>query len=273
MLLCLAYWFFFTVTAVSDLYDQHRVDGLFSTYSTPTKVNYGLVIHPQQTDPCIRSKLGIQFSGLTSAYDSNETLRRRCLEGHSRSRLYPIKEEFPSLIIGSDHQPVFCLGVMSVDGQYFEKVLASFSQMSSFPILFDANWTFLNWRANMFWQNLRQYGATKTERFWLAMVSAILNGVAFIWFGSVSLVANVPLLLALRQSPTYCGKCTIRIYCRQLSRDSYLWHRSLRSFLVDKLFVLYRRDDGDLRSIVSSAMVRSKAIPSGLAPREFVVCN
>ena len=55
----------------------------------------------------------------------------------------------------------------------------------------------------MFWKNLSQYGATKTERFWLAMVSAILNGVAFIWFGSVSLVANVPLLLALRQSPTY----------------------------------------------------------------------
>ena len=35
------------------------------------------------------------------------------------------------------------------------------------------------------------------------MISAILNGIAFIWFGSVSLIANVPLLLALRQTSTY----------------------------------------------------------------------
>lgn len=111
MLLCLAYWFFFTVTAVSDLYDQHRVEGLFSTYSSPTKVNYGLVIHPQQTRS-LHQELNrrIQFSGLTSAYDSNETLRRQCLDGHSRSPLFPIKEEFPSLIIGSDQQLSILLG-------------------------------------------------------------------------------------------------------------------------------------------------------------------
>lgn len=111
MLLCLAYWFFFSMTAVSDLYDQHRVEGFFSTYTTPTKVHYGLVIHPQQTRSLHQELTRrIQFSGFTSTYESNETLRRVCLEGASPSRLHPIKEEFPSLIIGSDHQASIVLG-------------------------------------------------------------------------------------------------------------------------------------------------------------------
>ena len=46
----------------------------------------------------------------------------------------------------------------------------------------------------------QRMGSRPIERWTLALFSGLLNGAAFIDFGSLSLIANVPLLLALRRS-------------------------------------------------------------------------
>ena len=46
-------------------------------------------------------------------------------------------------------------------------------------------------------------GQTAKQRWVLASLAGILNGIAFIHWGAFSLVANVPLLLALRHAGTY----------------------------------------------------------------------
>ncbi|MEE2755112.1 MAG: nitrilase-related carbon-nitrogen hydrolase [Myxococcota bacterium] len=50
---------------------------------------------------------------------------------------------------------------------------------------------------------VKEFGRTTRERWALATLAGIFNGIGFVYFGPMSLIANVPLLCALRYSPSY----------------------------------------------------------------------
>ena len=50
---------------------------------------------------------------------------------------------------------------------------------------------------------IQLFGLSARERWALSTLAGILNGIGFVYFGAASLIANVPLLLALRYSRSY----------------------------------------------------------------------
>ena len=103
------------------------------------------------------------------------------------------------------------------------------------------------------------FGGRARERWILASLSGVLNGIRFfIYLGEASLVANVPLLYALVCSRSYWESASLSAWVGFLG-GVHIWHHQLRLVSLAWLQLIHSKPNVCLWRPVSIALVRPKA--------------